>query len=105
MTAPTMIGQALSHYRIVEKLGQGGRGEVYRAGDTNLNRQVAIKVLPDIFTGDPGRTARPLRARGPAPGFAECPDIAVIYGLEQQRALGSIDMSDPMVALVWGAVA
>lgn len=53
-----MIGTSLSHYRITEKLGQGGMGEVYRAEDTNLSWQVAIKVLPDIFAGDPERLAR-----------------------------------------------
>jgi serine/threonine protein kinase len=49
-----MIGTKLSHYRITEELGAGGMGEVYGAEDTNLNRQVAIKLLPEIFSGDPG---------------------------------------------------
>jgi serine/threonine protein kinase len=46
------IGQSVSHYRMFDKPGAGGMGEVYRAQDTNLNRQVAIKVLPDLFSGD-----------------------------------------------------
>jgi serine/threonine protein kinase len=48
----------IAHYRITSKLGEGGMGAVYRAIDTKLNRDVAIKVLPDSFADDPERLAR-----------------------------------------------
>ena len=53
-----MVGQTLSHYKILEKLGAGGMGEVYLAEDTRLGQEVAIKVLPEAFTSEPERLAR-----------------------------------------------
>jgi len=53
-----MIGKTLGHYRVGEQLGRGGMGEVYVADDLNLNRKVALKFLPEAFTGDPERMAR-----------------------------------------------
>ena len=53
-----MIGQRLGPYEVTAKLGEGGMGEVYRATDTKLERQVAIKVLPAAFTEDKERLAR-----------------------------------------------
>ncbi len=52
-----MLGKTISHYKVLEKIGQGGMGEVYRAEDTNLSREVAINVLPEQFTQDPQRLA------------------------------------------------
>ncbi len=71
-----MIGKTLSHYKVIEKIGQGGMGEVYRAEDTNLSREVAIKVLPEQFTKDPQRLARFERE---ALGYSEVLSCSIIH--------------------------
>jgi len=53
-----MIGKTLGHYEITSQLGKGGMGEAFRARDTKLNRDVALKVLPSEFANDPERMAR-----------------------------------------------
>ena len=52
------VDSRLGHYDVTALIGEGGMGQVYRATDTNLDRQVAIKVLPDAFSSDPDRLAR-----------------------------------------------
>ncbi len=71
-------GQMLSHYRLVEKIGEGGMGVVWKALDTKLNRHVAIKVLPSELTADPERRLRFQREAQAAAALSH-PNIAVIY--------------------------
>src|SRR5512136_1140258 len=79
-----MIGKTLGHYRIIEKLGAGGMGVVYRAEDKTLDRQVAIKVLPEAFAGDPERLARFAREAKLLASLNH-PNIAAIHGLEEHE--------------------
>ena len=76
-----MIGQTISYYRILEKLGEGGMGEVYRATDTKINRDVALKVLPDVFGADRERMARFSHETQVLASLND-PNTASIYGLE-----------------------
>ena len=77
-----MINKTITHYKITGKLGQGGMGEVYRATDTKLDREVAIKILPESFAGDPDRVAR-FNREAKVLAALNHPNIAVIYGIEQ----------------------
>src|SRR5262245_44726785 len=74
--------ESIGHYRIVSKLGEGGMGAVYRATDTKLNRDVAIKVLPDSFAADANRLARFTREAQVLASLNH-PNIAAIYGVEE----------------------
>ena len=72
----------LGSFRIVSKIGAGGMGEVYRATDTKLGRDVAVKVVSQAFTDDPERTAR-FEREAQLLAALNHPHIASIYGLEQ----------------------
>ena len=76
------IGQSLLHYSITEKIGKGGMGEVYRAKDQKLGRDVAIKVLPEEFARDADRVAR-FQREARLLASLNHPNIAAIHGLEE----------------------
>ena len=78
-------GARLGPYEIVSLLGRGGMGEVYRATDTKLGREVALKILPDAFTNDPDRLAR-FRREAQVLASLNHPHIGAIYGLEEVGA-------------------
>ena len=79
---PLAIGQRLGSYEVTAKLGEGGMGEVYRARDTKLDRDVAIKVLSAAFAGDAERLARFQREARTLAALNH-PNIGGIYGLEE----------------------
>ena len=76
-----MVGTTISHYKVLEKIGQGGMGTVYRAEDTTLDREVAIKVLPEQFTQDPQRLAR-FEREAKLLASLNHPNIAAIHSFE-----------------------
>ncbi|MBE0712414.1 MAG: protein kinase, partial [Candidatus Aminicenantes bacterium] len=85
LTTPVKVSQGTlfaGHYEIIEKLGQGGMGEVYRALDKNLGRQVAIKILPEDLSTDLERLAR-FEREAKLLAVLNHPNIASIYGLEE----------------------
>ena len=78
-----MIGKTLAHYHIAEKIGAGGMGEVYRASDSRLGRDVALKILPEAFAKDPERMAR-FQREAQVLAQLNHANIAAIYGLERE---------------------
>src|SRR5688572_32881514 len=76
-----VVGQQLGAYQVVAKLGEGGMGEVYRARDSRLKRDIAIKVLPGSVAGDAHRLAR-FEREAQVLASLNHPNIAAIYGLE-----------------------
>jgi serine/threonine protein kinase len=79
-----MIGTTLSHYKVIEKLGQDGMGTVYRAEDTNLDREVAIKVLPEQFAQDPHQLDR-FEREAKLRASLNHPNIAAIHSFEHSN--------------------
>ncbi len=91
MWSSPVIGQRLGQYEITAKLGEGGMGEVYRATDTRLDRQVAIKVLPAEFTEDKERLAR-FEREAKLLAQLHHPNIASIFGLEESDGTRALVM-------------
>src|SRR5204862_718904 len=85
------LGARLGPYEILSAIGAGGMGEVYRAKDTKLNRDVALKVLPDSFATDPDRLAR-FHREAQVLASLNHPNIAHIHGLEESDGVRALVM-------------
>jgi len=88
---PLSVGDKLGHYEILSLLGQGGMGEVYRARDTTLKRDVALKVLPAAFLRDPERMAR-FQREAQAASALNHPNICTIHDIDEDDGHAFIAM-------------
>ena len=84
--------QSIAHYRITAKLGEGGMGEVWRATDTKLSREVAIKILPEAFAADPDRMARFTR-EARAAAMIQHPNICPVFDVGEADGIHYLSMA------------
>jgi len=91
MLIDTVIGKSVAHYEITALIGEGGMGQVYRATDTKLKRDVALKILPESFALDPQRMAR-FQREAEVLASLNHPNIAGIHGLEREGETHAIAM-------------
>ena len=88
---PLSVGDKLGHYEVLSLLGAGGMGEVYRARDTRLKREVALKVLPGAFAAEPDRLTR-FQREAEVLASLNHPNIAAIYGIEHADGVHALAM-------------
>ena len=81
-----MIDRTLAHYTVVETIGEGGMGTVYRARDTKLGRDVALKVLPEDLASNPDRLER-FRREARALAAIDHPNIVTVYSVEEDTGV------------------
>ena len=86
------VGTRLGHYDVTALLGEGGMGQVWQATDTQLGREVALKILPDAFADDPDRLAR-FKQEAQILASLNHPNIAQIHGIEEAEGTRALSWS------------